>query len=138
MKKYLLAAVAIAAVAAPAYARDGSPYLGVEGGVLLPKDANVDRRGPLVASDNWVDWLDIDQKVGFDVDLIGGYDFGLIRLEGELGYKRAGHSEYNIDDQAPGPFPAGVTPGASIDADGNLIVSEWSQFGRVLKFALAK
>ena len=28
-------------------------------------------------------------KTGYDVDLIGGYDFGMFRLEGELGYKRA-------------------------------------------------
>ena len=38
MKKYLLAAVAAAAIATPAYARDGSGYFGVEGGIMLPKD----------------------------------------------------------------------------------------------------
>ena len=27
---------------------------------------------------------------GWDVDLIAGYDFGMIRLEAELGYKHAG------------------------------------------------
>ena len=26
-------------------------------------------------------------KTGYDVDVIGGYDFGMFRLEGELGYK---------------------------------------------------
>ena len=28
-------------------------------------------------------------STGFDVDVIGGYDFGMFRVEGELGYKRA-------------------------------------------------
>ena len=28
-------------------------------------------------------------KAGYDVDLRGGYDFGMFRLEGELGYKHA-------------------------------------------------
>ena len=31
----------------------------------------------------------VKNKTGYDVDLIGGYDFGMFRLEGELGYKRA-------------------------------------------------
>jgi len=43
MRKYLfLAAVAAAAVASPAVARDNSPYVGIEGGVLLPRDTNFD------------------------------------------------------------------------------------------------
>ena len=29
-------------------------------------------------------------RTGFDVDAIAGYDFGVIRLEGEVGYKHAG------------------------------------------------
>ena len=43
MRNYLLAAVAVAAVASsPAVARDGSVYVGVEGGVLFPKDNDAD------------------------------------------------------------------------------------------------
>src|SRR5207244_3305921 len=30
---------------------------------------------------------DLKSKTGYDVDLLGGYDFGMLRLEGELGYK---------------------------------------------------
>ena len=43
MRKYLLAATAVAAVVAtPAMARDGSVYAGIEGGVLFPKDQDAD------------------------------------------------------------------------------------------------
>ena len=42
MKKYLLAAVAVTALASPAYARDGQPYFGIEGGILFPKDQDAD------------------------------------------------------------------------------------------------
>ena len=42
MYKYLLAAVAAAAIASPAAARDGSGYVGLEGGVLFPQKQNID------------------------------------------------------------------------------------------------
>ena len=37
MRKYLLAATAALVFATPAAARDGSPYVGIEGGILFPK-----------------------------------------------------------------------------------------------------
>ena len=45
------------------------------------------------------------------IDVIAGYDFGMFRLEGEASYKRAKHSKYTVDANAPGPFPGGVTRG---------------------------
>ena len=42
MRKYLLAAAAAAVFATPAMARDGSGYVGIEGGVLFPKKQHVD------------------------------------------------------------------------------------------------
>ena len=45
LRKYLLAAAAAAAIATPAVARDGSGYVGVEGGILFPKDSDVDFAG---------------------------------------------------------------------------------------------
>src|SRR5678816_2840352 len=97
MRKYLLAATAAVALATPAYARDNSPYVGVELGGLFAKDSDVDRRGPPVTDGIWADWLDVDHKLGYDTDLIAGYDFGMFRLEAELGYKRASHKSYDID-----------------------------------------
>ena len=31
----------------------------------------------------------LDYNTGIDADIIGGYDLGMFRIEGELGYKRA-------------------------------------------------
>jgi len=118
MKKYLLLAFAAAVVSTPAAARDGSGYVGVEAGAFMPRDSDVDRRGA-VTGGIWGDWLStVDHKMGYDLDLIGGYDFGMFRLEAELGYKHAKHKEYTVDSQAGGLLPAGVTRGATIDADG--------------------
>ena len=39
-----------------------------------------------------------DHKTGFDVDAIAGYDFGAVRVEAELGYKRAGIDTVNTID----------------------------------------
>ena len=41
MRNFLLAAVATAAIASPAMARDGSPYVGVDVGVMAPKDTSI-------------------------------------------------------------------------------------------------
>lgn len=89
-KSILLAAVALAAVAAPA--ANAQPYVGVSGGVLFPQDNDFDLTlDPALAGPNQVltDAVGIDYKRGYDVDVNLGYDFGLIRVEGELGYKRA-------------------------------------------------
>jgi opacity protein-like surface antigen len=93
MKKYFLAAAAVAAIATPAAARDGSGYIGVEGGALFPKsqnvDASIDYTNPAVPDVTGSRVGQIDLKTGYDLDLIGGYDFGMFRLEGELGYKHS-------------------------------------------------
>ncbi len=123
MKKYLLATIAAAVLATPAAARDGAPYVGIGAGVLKAKESDVDRRGPPVTTGQWADWLDIKTKLGYDAEFVAGYDFGLFRLEGELAYKRAKHDEYQIDRQAPGPFPAGIVRGGTYDAGGRTSVT---------------
>ena len=110
MYKYLLAAVAVAAVASPAAARDGSGYVGVEGGIMFPKDQDADLfvdytttqtpATPVVvgpADTTFSNTFGIDYKKGYDVDAIAGYDFGMFRVEGELGYKRAKLNDLEID-----------------------------------------
>jgi opacity protein-like surface antigen len=93
MRKYLLTAAAAAAfIATPAFA-DG-PYVGLEGGILFPQSTNVDADftvGTFHKSYNPA--YRIKSDTGFDVDLIGGYDLGMFRLEGELGYKEANINE---------------------------------------------
>ncbi len=107
MRKNLLAAAAIVAVSSPAVAQ---PYLGVEGGVLFPKDQDGDVRvdftstqvqptpvfiGP--ADSDFNNAVGIDYKRGSDIDLIAGYDFGMFRIEAELGRKRAKLNEFEVD-----------------------------------------
>lgn len=98
MKKYLLLAAAGLAVASPAAARDGSGYIGLEGGILFPNntdvDVNVTADGETIADEN--NAFEIDYNTGYDIDLVGGYDFGMFRLEGELGYKRAKADNFEL------------------------------------------
>jgi OmpA-OmpF porin, OOP family len=100
MKRYLLAATALAAVAiaTPAAARDRSAYFGLEVGALKVSDTDVDFSG-LPATPDW----EIDHKTGVDGDMIAGYDFGMFRAEAELGYKRSEHDEY---EDVAGSFDA--------------------------------
>nr|NUR37590.1 hypothetical protein [Sphingomonas sp.] len=109
MKKILYAAAATAAIAAPAAATtDNSGYVGIEGGVTFPSSQNgvftstfsqtaqtpvagtpaaapgTGAVGTLpaglatpptaITGSSRVKW-----KAGYDVDLIGGYDFGMFR-----------------------------------------------------------
>jgi OmpA-OmpF porin, OOP family len=88
MHKYLLAAVAAAAIASPAAARDGQAYVGVEGGLVLANhedfDVDLDYGAGAVGS---YDNADVHFRPGADLDVIAGYDFGMFRLEGELAWK---------------------------------------------------
>ena len=100
MRKFLLAAVASVAIAAPAAAQDAGPYVGLEGGVLFPKDTNVeadvDFIDPTIPDIIGEDAFDLDYKNGYDIDAIAGYDLGMFRIEGELGYKRAKTDELQL------------------------------------------
>src|SRR3990170_5337929 len=87
MRKLAIAmALASTALASPALARDNSWYVGVEGGLMLVEDTYLDYDDGVLSVD---DAVVVDYKNGFDVDLIGGYDFGVVRAEAELAYKRA-------------------------------------------------
>ena len=101
MRRYLLAAVAAAAISTPAYAQTSGPYIGIEGGVMFPRDtdvdADVDFVDPLEPDVIFDDVLDLDYKMGYDIDLIAGYDFGMFRIEGELAHKRAKIDELQFD-----------------------------------------
>ena len=102
MRNCVLAAAAAAIFATPAAARDGSPYVGLEGGVLFPKrqhlDANIDFTDPTVTDVTFTNVGRVKNKTGYDVDAIAGYDFGMFRLEGELGYKRAKLKNVTVDN----------------------------------------
>lgn len=104
--RYSVLTVAVAAIvmSSPAVARDGAAYVGLEGGILFPRVTNysvnslrvqsVPTGGGLLGqtvtttNNRYGSGFVADYKKGVDVDAIAGYDFGLFRLEGELGYKR--------------------------------------------------
>lgn len=89
MRKYLIAAVAVAA-ASPAFAGPDGPYVGIEGGVSLPQSNTYNvtvSHG--TTSTTYDDALGVHRKLGYDVDLVAGLKLGLLRLEAEGGYQRA-------------------------------------------------
>ena len=124
MRKTLVAtAVAAVALASPAAARDGHGYVGFEAGALWAKDMDFDlidtSEGGQFRLD---DFIQTDfKKPGLDLDLIGGYDFGVVRAEAELGYKRA-----RVDEVGGGYTESNT----AIDGTGN--VNVFSIMGNVL------
>ena len=110
MRKLLLAAVATAAIASPASARDGSGYVGVDLGAMILENMRYDFEDADTVVE---DVVRIDSETGYDLGLVGGYDFGLFRVEGELAYKRA-----SIEDLRISGLPVDNVEDAFIDADG--------------------
>ena len=90
----IVMALASTALAAPAVARDQTWYAGVEGGLMLAEDNDFDVSGATIASTE--DFVGFEYKKGLDLDIIGGYDFGMIRAEFEAGYKRASIDDVNF------------------------------------------
>ena len=116
MRKLAIAmALASTTLATPALARDGSFYAAINGGIMVLEDSNIDLVDLSDESISIDDFAILKSKPGFDVDLTAGYDFGMIRVEGEIGYKHAGLDEVELRNAIPvtGAF------GANFDADGN-------------------
>ena len=90
MRKLLLAATVLAAVATPALAAADGPYVGIEGGATMPNSTDLDiilNHG--TTTTDYSNGYRVKYDTGYDVDAILGYKFGPVRLEGEAGYKRA-------------------------------------------------
>jgi hypothetical protein len=66
-------------IAMPAQARNGQFYIGVNGGVSLEDQVDVDRAD----TDPQVNAAFADTNSGIDADVVVGYDFGAFRLEAE-------------------------------------------------------
>jgi opacity protein-like surface antigen len=119
MRRFLLAAVAAAAIATPAVARDGAPYLGIEGGLLLAED--MDNNVTLSDGSRFRDAFTIDFKHGYDVDALAGYDFGRFRVEGELGYKRLRTDKVSVDGAFGGQLGLATGDEFDISSKGSVI-----------------
>ena len=117
MRKYLLAATASVAICSPALSRDNSPYVGVEAGLTMSDEEffDVDFDG-----DEFHSGINVDYKIGFDADLIGGYDFGMFRAEAELGYKRLGIEDFTVSGPLLGAI--GGVDNDDFDVDGHASV----------------
>src|SRR4051794_5397794 len=109
MRYSLLSATALLMLATPAVAKDGSWYGGIEAGILFPKSpsggnifvdytttnapvAPATTLPPLIpagpADTTFTNPFNFNTNTGWDGDIIGGYDFGMFRVEGEIGYKQ--------------------------------------------------
>jgi opacity protein-like surface antigen len=94
MRKYLLAATAVAVVSGPAFAAATGPYVGIEGGATFPQSNDLDvilnnTSTTPTTTTTYSNGYNVDHKTGWNVDAIAGYKLGLIRLEVEGGYQRA-------------------------------------------------
>src|SRR3954471_3488924 len=85
MRKLVIAAALLStATATPALARDGAAYVGLDAGLLRPNSLKLDYSSATTTIDNA---LRLHHRWGYDTDLVFGYDFGMFRAEGEIGYK---------------------------------------------------
>jgi OOP family OmpA-OmpF porin len=130
MRKYAVAlALATTALAGPAFAKDGSFYVGVDAGGMLVEDTHFDIRN--AAGTTTKNDIKLDHEYGYDVDANIGYDFGMLRTEFEVGYKDA-----NLDNvQVNGAVPIRQFNGAvGVPASGNYQAADGDS--RVLSFML--
>jgi len=116
MRKMAVAiALASTALAGPALAKDHSFYVGLEGGGIIAQNQNFDLRD--TAGVTYSAPLTAHYKVGYDVDGILGYDFGMFRTEFEVGYKNNNVDYFGVNGALP---PLTYTAGApGIPATGN-------------------
>src|SRR5438270_7247417 len=116
MRKLIIAAALVSTVAAtPAFAGDGAAYVGIDAGVIKPNRLNLTFRN---SATNIPNGERLGHKHGYDVDGVIGYDFGLFRLEGELGYKHARLKDAALAPGAIGavllsPVTATIVPAAT-------------------------
>lgn len=120
MRKFAIAAPLIAIVtASPAVARDGSAYIGVDAGIMKTQGLDLRLSNSAV---NVPDGERLTHKLGYDLDAVAGYDFGMFRLEGEFGYKHSRTKKATLDPAALAavllpPAPSGL----SADGHGNVL-----------------
>jgi opacity protein-like surface antigen len=123
MRKYLLAAALAAVISSPASARDGSGYVGVDLGALLPSGTSVDGKITDVTTGDSGSLADVGKlhySTGFDAAVVAGYDFGMFRLEAEGAYKRAGLDRFQLSSAT-----IGLVNDAGLDVgDGNLPIDD--------------
>ncbi|HSJ78679.1 MAG TPA: outer membrane beta-barrel protein, partial [Erythrobacter sp.] len=106
-KTALLLAGAAAIVAVPAHARDGQPYIGINGGIVFEDQVEVEAE-PFAGGTNQAL---INTGTGWEGDVVIGYDFGRFRLEAEAGYKNQDHDTLFITGPNTAGLPVGLRTG---------------------------
>jgi len=79
---FVLCILAVSIFAVPAFA--AGPYLGVEGGLTFLSDSTLSGPGGSA---------ELKYDTGFGAGVVGGFDFGTFRLEGEFAYRTNDHDE---------------------------------------------
>jgi opacity protein-like surface antigen len=107
-----LAMATAIAIAVPTAARARSPYVGIEAGLAVGRSNDVDEvadfatsqtpaspSGPAGPDDQeFDDTFIVPYKNGYDVGLVGGYDFGMFRFELEFGQRAVSLSKLKPDE----------------------------------------
>ncbi|TGX54770.1 OmpA family protein [Sphingomonas gei] len=104
-------ALATTALSTPALARDDAWYVGIEGGAMLVEDIDWDVGAA-------IDSTTVDHRAGYDVGGTVGYDLGVVRLEAEVGYRKANVTGLRSTTTFPVVTGAGATvlaPGGTYD-----------------------
>jgi len=118
------------ALAGPALAKDGSFYLGVEGGAIISQATNFDLRQTSGVA--YKAPLRQKFKTGYDADGVLGYDFGMFRTEFEVGYKRNRIDYFQVNGPTP---PLTLASGvAGVPGTGNYVNAPGNQ--NILSFML--
>ena len=114
VKRILVAACVATIFVQSAQARAASPYVAIEGGVLHVKDNDIDELAdfqsvqspatpmvpPAGTDQEYDDVFRINYGKGYDLSIVGGFDFGWSRLELELTRKRTDLRHIDADDNA--------------------------------------
>jgi len=143
MRKYLLAGSALLMMATPAVAKDGAGYVGLDLGVNWPNDQDIFGSAvftctPVLPATTCTPPAgitrahvgDLSRGGGWDGDIIGGYDFGMFRLEGELGYKKSKAKHANFTPAFISAVNAAA--GTSFVADTDFNVDESSHLWDIM------
>lgn len=116
MRKHLLAAASLAALASAALAAGDGPYVGIEGGATIPQSTDLDvilnnTSVTPVTTTTFGSGYNVHYKTGWNLDAIAGYKFGLFRLEAEGGYQRAPIKQVDVNSTLLGDVgtAAGLT-----------------------------
>ena len=134
-------------VAFPCSASAGSPYFGVEAGLLSGRSNDIDEFTEYSVSavppaaptasppvgEEFDDALGIRYKKGLDVGISGGYDFGWLRLELEVAHKQSDVRDV-VPDDITDEFIASVNSNLNRPADGGLpalAIADFSVAGKL-------